>query len=291
MIISRLIGGLGNQMFQYAAGRALSLHKGTALRVEISGFANYRFQREFELHRVFNLPDMVASELDVRSILGWQASPLMQRVLSQPGFAVLRKRGFVVEPHFHYWQGINDVPAACYLYGYWQSERYFSAAEDMIRSDFSFRSPLAGKNLELAEQMNCCNAVSLHIRRGDYVSDAKTSNLLGTCSLDYYHAAIKYLSERVDSPHFFVFSDDIEWSRKNLRLDFPCSYIDHNCGEESYRDMQLMSLCRHHIIANSSFSWWGAWLNPDNEKVVVAPKHWFASGNQTDVVPSDWVAL
>jgi len=292
MIISHILGGLGNQMFQYAAGRALALHKGTDLRVDISGFANYRFQREFELHQVFNLPEMVASKSDVRSVLGWQASPLMRRMLSRPGCAVLRKHEFVVEPYFHYWPGIQDAPLASYLYGYWQSEKYFSAVSETIRNDFTFRSPLAGKNLELAELIGACDAVSLHIRRGDYVTDAKTSSTLGACSIDYYQRGVAHVAERIASPNFFVFSDDIDWAKKNLKLDFPCVYIDHNRGDESYRDMQLMSLCRHHIIANSSFSWWGAWLNPSGDKIVVAPKQWFVAGYCTDdLIPQTWIAM
>jgi hypothetical protein len=292
MIISHILGGLGNQMFQYAAGRALALRKGTNLRVDLTGFANYRFQREFELQRVFKLPDIVASESDVRSILGWQASPLMRRILTRPGFAALRKREFVVEPHFHYWPGIQGVSADSYLHGYWQSEKYFSAFADTIRDDFSFRSPLTGKNLELAKQVEACDAVSLHVRRGDYVTDNKTSTILGACSLDYYREAVPYIARHVSRPHFFVFSDEISWAKENLKLDFPCVYIDQNRGDESYRDMQLMSLCDHHIIANSSFSWWGAWLNPRGDKIVVAPKRWFATDYRTgDLIPPEWVAL
>ena len=161
-----------------------------------------------------------------------------------------------------------------------------------IRADFTFRLPLENKNAELAKQINQVNAVSLHVRRGDYVNNPKTTATHGLCSLDYYQASIRYVAERVQQPHFFIFSDDIDWVQSNLKIDFPCVYVQHNRGAESYNDMRLMSLCRHHIIANSSFSWWGAWLNPRSEKIVIAPRKWFA--NQTDVqdlFPAGWVTL
>jgi len=279
-------------MFQYAVGRALSLRRGVLLKLDVSGFASYGLHQGFELQRVFDCPLDLAGEEDVRGMLGWQSSPNVRRITSKKPFSYFFGKRFVAEPHFHYWSGIDAVPDNCYLSGYWQSERYFESATAEIRKDFTFKMPLSGRNKELAEQISACDAVSLHVRRGDYVSDAKTSSLLGTCSLDYYRTAINHLSERVDSPHFFVFSDDIGWTKENLQLDFPCIYIDHNHGEDSYRDMQLMSLCAHHIIANSSFSWWGAWLNPKEGKIVVAPKRWFAVDYKTDdLIPSEWVIL
>ena len=138
----------------------------------------------------------------------------------------------------------------------------------------------------------CPLAVSLHVRRGDYVSDPKTKAILGVCSLDYYRAAIAHIAERIESPAFFVFSDDIAWAKANLEIPFPCEYVDHNQGQQSYNDMHLMSLCKHHIIANSSFSWWGAWLNPRKDKIVIAPENWFANNEDAkDLIPPESVKL
>jgi hypothetical protein len=110
--------------------------------------------------------------------------------------------------------------------------------------------------------------------------------------MNYYCTAIQYVSERVEQPHFYVFSDDMAWAKENLKLEFPCHYMEHNKGAESYNDMRLMSLCRHHIIANSSFSWWGAWLNPGTSKIVIAPKNWFAKpADVSDLYPAGWVTL
>lgn len=291
-VYTSLIGGLGNQMFQYAVGRALALRRNTALRLDVSAFAVHRAHQGFELQRVFACPAEIADISDIELMLGWQSRPLIRRVIVHPAFAALRRDALVVEPYFHYWPGIDKAPQDCCLVGYWQSERYFSDAAAQIRTDFTFRLPMEGRNAELAGEMARVNTVSLHVRRGDYVSNPRTGATHGVCSLDYYRAAIRHVAERVRQPHFFVFSDDIVWAQANLKFDFQCVYVQHNRGAESYNDMRLMSLCRHHIIANSSFSWWGAWLNPSSEKIVVAPKKWFANEMDVrDLFPAGWVTL
>jgi hypothetical protein len=279
-------------MFQYAAGRSLALARGQSLRLDISEFAGYALHQGFELQKVFAAQTIIAKEVAVRRILGWQFSPVLQRILARPGMALFRRRGFVVEPYFHYWPEIKNVPRDCYLRGYWQSEKYFQEAAPTIRKDFTFKKTLTKENSDLAERIREKNAVSLHVRRGDYVRNPKTAATHGLCSLDYYQAAIRYISKQVEQPFFFIFSDDITWVKKHLEMNFPCRYIDHNSGADSYNDMHLMSLCRHHIIANSSFSWWGAWLSSHKNKIVVAPKKWFANDNSTtDLFPQGWVHL
>lgn len=292
MIISQVIGGLGNQMFQYAAGRALSLERGQPLHLDISGFAGYGLHQGFELQRVFSCPIQIAVESEARSVLGWQCSPVIRRILARPSLSMMRRQNLVIEPHFHYWSGINKVPQDCYLVGYWQSEKYFKDVAAIIRSDFTFKAPLENRNADFAEQIKQVNAISLHVRRGDYAKNPKTNAAHGLCSLNYYQAAIQYMVARVKPPYFFIFSDDIAWVKDNLMMDFPCQYISHNQGQDSYNDMRLMSMCHHHIIANSSFSWWGAWLNPNPDKIVVAPTKWFANENDVkDLFPKSWVAL
>lgn len=292
MLIANIIGGLGNQMFQYAAGRALSLKRGDSLRLDVSDFVGYGLHQGFELQRVFGGVTEIASEADVRSVLGWQSSVAVRRILSRPRMSWIRHKHFVVEPHFQYWAEINNVPSCCYLQGYWQSEKYFLDAAAEVRQDFTFRPALTPQNAHLCEQIRQVNAVSLHVRRGDYANNPQTTATHGMCSLDYYRQAIQHVSERVSQPHFFVFSDDMAWVKSNLEISFPCHYVDHNQGAESYNDMRLMSLCQHHIIANSSFSWWGAWLNPRVDKIVIAPKQWFAkTTNVQDLLPQKWVRL
>ncbi len=279
-------------MFQYAAGRALALRNETALALDISGFESYGLHQGFELQRVFRGSFEVASGADIRRVLGWQSPAGIRRILARRPLARLFRTRLTVEPHFQYWPGIQNLPKDCYLSGYWQSERYFSDAAAQIRDDFTFRLPLEGMNAELAGQMSHAGSVSLHVRRGDYVSNPRTAATHGACSLDYYQAAIRHVAERVPQPRFFIFSDDIAWVRANLNIEFPCVHVQHNRGAESYNDMRLMSLCRHHIIANSSFSWWGAWLNQSMDKIVVAPQRWFARPTDVrDLFPPGWVTL
>ena len=279
-------------MFQYAAGRALALSTNQALFVDVRDYASYALHNGYELDRVFNVPAEVATDEIVHDLLGWKASALVRRLLRRRALFWLRGNEYVVEPHFKYWPGILNVGTNCYLCGYWQSERYFQPFSDVIRKEFAFRSPVVGRNQDLAQQIAGCQAISLHIRRGDYVSDRKTSQLMEVCSDFYYRAAIRFIADRVEQPVFFIFSDDLVWAKQNLHLAAPHVFVEHNSGSESYRDMQLMSLCRHHIIANSSFSWWGAWLNPSTNKIVIAPKKWFAGPTDTsDLIPSGWCEL
>ena len=279
-------------MFQYAVGRALAEQHNQPLRLDVSGFANYQLHNGFDLAHIFDGQTDLATSEDMQRVLGWRAIPRIRRLLLRPGLAVLRGNKFVVEPHFRYWAGINRVPSNVYLTGYWQSEKYFESIEPIIRADFVFRQPMSERSQHIANEIAQSNAISLHVRRGDYVQNAQTLATHGVCSLEYYQAAIRHTVERVVQPRFFVFSDDIAWVKENLKISFPCQYVDHNRGTESYNDMRLMSLCQHHIIANSSFSWWGAWLNPSSDKIVIAPKRWFAKqADVRDLFPPDWITL
>lgn len=292
LVISHLIGGLGNQMFQYAAGRALAITRGTELFVDISDLIAFPQHQGFELLKIFDCPVRLAERAHVRSVLGWQSSRRVQRLFRHPLLAALRTRHLVMEPHFDYWPGFRKLAPPSYLMGYWQSERYFYDIADIIRGDFSFHTPLAGHNLTLDKQISETNSVSLHVRRGDYVSNPQAFATHGACSIEYYETAIKYVSDRIPAPSFYVFSDDMEWVRSHLKIRHPCCYVECNNGADSYVDMQLMSRCKHNIIANSSFSWWGAWLNGNANKLVIAPRRWFANNTKTpDLLPSAWVAL
>lgn len=293
MIISQIIGGLGNQMFQYAAGRALSFKRHTRLKLDVSAFGNYRLHHGFTLTQAFDAPCDIASDSDVREVLGCRANRLIRAALQRfPGIHLGAKR-FMREPHVHYWSGFDNAPDDCYLSGYWQSERYFYEFAEAIRSDFSFRPAVDPVNIQLIREISELPAVSLHVRRGDYVSNPKAAQVHGTCGVEYYARAIDYIAARVSNIHLFIFSDDLEWAVRNLPLEsWPYTCVGNNTGQESWRDMHLMSLCRHNITANSSFSWWGAWLNSNPEKIVVAPSRWFASRHDaSDVIPSTWIRL
>lgn len=289
MIISNIVGGLGNQMFQYAAGRALSARLGVNQKLDLRNFIGYELHQGFELGRLFECKTDIATEENLIQTLGWQRISLIQRFLRKNYLKKLRRRSFVVEPTFNYWNGINDVHDNSYIIGNWQTEKYFIEFSDLIRNDFTFKLPLSYQNNKIANQISSVNAVSLHVRRGDYVTNSK-NRFIGTCSLGYYQKAIELIRNKVQKPVFFIFSDDIGWVKENLRVDNDAVLVTHNIGCESYNDMCLMSMCKHHIIANSSFSWWGAWLNKNPNKIVIAPEKWFATNtlDTSDLLPSAW---
>lgn len=292
MIISHIIGGLGNQMFQYANGRSFALNRSIPLKLDTQDFEGYELHNGFELGRLFDLQAPLANDCDVKRVLGWRSHPKIRPRLFRKQLEMFRGKKLVVDTQFSSWEQISEVPDNCYLMGNWQTEMYFKSVEDTIRSDFEFKSSLTGENKTVADQINSSVAVSLHVRRGDMAANPASLAFHGLCSLEYYKRAVEYLVARVPGLEFYIFSDDIPWVKDNLKLSQPCHYIDHNSGLDSYNDMRLMSLCQHHIIANSSFSWWGAWLNPNKDKVVVAPKVWFAAEfDSSDIIPLSWVKL
>jgi hypothetical protein len=297
LVITRLIGGLGNQMFQYATGRALALRRGAALKLDVTGFAavGAHTKRRYELDS-FPIRGGAASEADLARFgrASKPKSPRLDRALRLLRTGRLDDAWPVYrESHFQFDPAVPELQAPVYLDGYWQSERYFSDIAGVLRQEFSAKASSDPANEALAAGIDAVNAVSLHVRRGDYVSDPATNRFHGICSPDYYQRAVDYISARAGVPHLFVFSDDQQWSRANLHFAVPMTFVGANPPDCGHRDMQLMARCRHHIIANSSFSWWGAWLNPLRERIVVAPRQWFCvSDNDTrDLIPPNWVRL
>jgi len=197
------------------------------------------------------------------------------------------------EKHVHLHPDFFDITDNTYVEGVFQSEKYFKDFENEIRQGFTFKTQPNAENKVLLNEIQSVNAVSLHIRRGDYVSNSETQKTHGVCSLEYYERTIDLISSKVESPHFFLFSDEPEWVQQNLSIHHPFTVITHNSGANSFEDMRLMSNCQHNIIANSSFSWWGAWLNVNKNKTVIAPKEWFADKqhNASDIIPTSWVKV
>ena len=292
MIITRVIGGLGNQMFQYAAARALSLRLDCPLLLDIRGFDKYSLHNGFELDRIFSFPAKIATESEIRNLLGPYRSELSIRLIKYFGLQRYLRSELCFEPYFHFWSGINQIKSSVYLLGYWQSEKYFLDAEQIIREDFRFIGKLSSKNIETLSRIENSNSVAIHVRRGDYLSHVKNSRIFACCGVDYYRRAMTYISEKIDKPVFFVFSDDIDYVKEKLAVPFEINFIQENSGKDSHIDMFLMSNCEHQIIANSTFSWWGGWLNVNPQKIVVAPINWFVNDlNDVDLVPTDWVRL
>jgi len=294
LVVTRLIGGLGNQMFQYAAGRALALRCGAVLKLDLSGYATYG-KRRYELEP-FAICATPVSEAELAQFgLRPEAQDSWRRRLRR----WLAARGWTssssvyVEREFRFDAGVLALRSPVYLDGYWQTEKYFADVAEVLRREFVPREGLEPENAAIAAQIAATTAVSVHVRRGDYVTERRTGRIHGLCSVDYFRAAVQLIQERVGAIHLFIFSDDPEWSRGNLQLGPPTTFVATNSPDRGFRDMQLMARCRHHIIANSSFSWWGAWLNPSPAKIVVAPQRWFkASGRDTrDLLPDSWMRL
>jgi hypothetical protein len=289
MVIVRLIGGLGNQMFQYAAGFRLSRVHGVPLKLDISGFQDTP-SRDFSLQN-FDISGTVASRNELAWLVKW---PSRNRLVWQ----MTRRLGFspctmVHERHFHFDDEVLHLSGNVYLSGYWQSEKYFADIAEEVRAQFTLKSPLGDRDLALLAEITSTNSVSLHVRRGDYVSDPVVSKAHGLCSIEYYTAAAELIASKLKSPFFFIFSDDPEWSQQKLRLRWPTTFMPSKGPANAHTDLRLMSSCKHHIIANSSFSWWGAWLNQTPDTIVIAPSRWFNEfkADTRDLLPESWVKL
>ena len=284
--IVKFNGGLGNQMFQYAFARALEAETNTKTVFDMSFFEK-KYARPFELD-IFNVKvETITNFWDKLKLkLIWK---LRKKLNGKKILGI----NFYCEPHFEFDEKLFKLDKNTYIEGFFQGEKYFKDIEDIIRADFQFKNMPNEQNQVLIEKINATNSISLHIRRGDYVQKKRYQNVYATCSLDYYKRGVEYIAGMFENPTLFIFSDDIEWVKENLQLPYEGVYVSHNTGNRSYEDMRLMSLCKHNVIANSSFSWWGAWLNNNKEKVVIAPKKWFNDEKivQTDVIPKDWVRI
>lgn len=292
MIITKILGGLGNQMFQYAAGRSLALANGSELKLDISGFSTYGLHNGYELD-LFQIDADIATIEDLRMLAGAQSKipQFIRQKLRLTKSSHIKEDGKAFDPSFF------KIKEPVYLDGYWQSYEYLEPFKAQIKRDFTFKRALMGKNLQIAENITNSNAVSVHIRRGDYVTNQTFAKVHGFVGIDYFNRAIQHIDEAVSSPTFFVFSDDFEWANVNLRLEGKVVFVSHNTGKDSFEDMRLMSMCKHNIIANSSFSWWGAWLNDNSNKIVIAPRQWFADRSVVtnyenflkNLLPNSWL--
>jgi hypothetical protein len=292
MIIVKLMGGLGNQMFQYAAGRCLAhLHK-TELKLDLSYLnkdpQNKYTKREYKLD-VFNLKAEFANENDIKPFLPLDRGKISNTLMRK--LPILYSKVVANESGHKFMKEFYSFPKHVYLNGFWQSEHYFEPVEDVIRQEFTIKESLSKENSELCNKIVSYNSVSLHIRRGDYITNTESNSYHGVCSLEYYEEAISYLKKTFNDPAIFVFSDDIEWAKVNLKTDVNVNFVEQN--NPGHIDMHLMALCKHNIIANSSFSWWAAWLNKNADKTVIAPIRWFADIHNTtpDIYPQNWIRL
>lgn len=290
LVIAKLKGGLGNQMFQYAAARRLAYTLNAELKLDLSWFNQYQ-ERLYGLQG-FRTIDTVASKEETQLLMIGKPVLLRKILRRYFGLQTQHPKSYVQEKSPAFDSTILSLPDGVYLEGFWQSEKYFIDTEATVRKEFSLRTPPSSRSLELAQQIESSNSVSIHIRRGDYLAPDKIE-YHGVCSLDYYVGAVNIISRRIPFPHFFVFSDDHEWAVKNLPLSYPTTFVHEADNDKPYEDIWAMSLCSHHIIANSSFSWWGAWLSTNPDKIVITPKQWFRlpTLDAGEIVPERWIRI
>ncbi len=290
MIITRIIGGLGNQMFQYAVARSLAYKMKTDFKMDISLFDDYPLHN-YSL-TVFNILENYVTKKDLRRFRVFN-----NRSISKLKPFLLRSLKYSFYPEkeqFSFDSEITKTIGHLYLTGYWQNPKYFEDIEEIIRKDFTIKTKPEGKNLEFLSKIQNCNSIAIHIRRGDYISDSETYKKHGDiCSLAYYSKGIQMMKDKVEEPNFFVFSDEPEWAKKHLKIDCPCFFISHNNPSKGFEDLRLMRNCKHFIIANSSFSWWGAWLSNNPQKIVISPQKWLKDDSflVKDLIPEDWIRI
>ncbi|MEO5593839.1 MAG: alpha-1,2-fucosyltransferase [Chitinophagaceae bacterium] len=286
-------GGLGNQMFQYALFLAFK-SRGKKVKLSLSDFFYLYHHNGFNLHTAFDLrleftPKVTGHFLNNGEFLYKNkiAAGFLRRII--PKYKKGRYTEYREKKEFLYDPALFDQESKL-LIGTWQAENYFSDIKDMLHGAFTFRTPVDAENVRLAEKISNSNAISIHVRRGDYQGTEWEKSHHVIKDISYYTNALQYLQGKVKNPRYFVFSDNIDWVKQHLELP-GCTYIDHNKGKNSYIDMYLMSLCKHNIIANSTFSWWGAWLNRYEDKIVVMPEKWLNNTDCQGIFPPQWIKM
>lgn len=290
MIIVQLSGGFGNQLFQYAAGLSLAEHHNVEAKVDVS---------------LLLKPDKVTGttrEVDIFNLASPPREATKQEVsryikLSWPAQLINKSRPFYRRKVYKETSNLFDnnffkASKDLLLKGNRQSEKYFKQYEQRIRNDFSLSEEYVASVKQLGENLRQQNSISVHIRRGDYLTPVALK-WLGVLSASYYYQSISTLAHKVQNCKFYIFSDDIEWTKQNLKIDYEHEFISRGITKTSYEDFYLMSKCKHNIIANSTFSWWAAWLNSNPDKIVIAPKKWYNQVrlDTSDLIPDSWIKL
>ena len=285
MIIIKLNGGLGNQLFQYSLGRKLSIKNNDVFKLDLSDFTKDN-PRSYGLGK-FNIIENFASDKDINKIKKSGVWKLVDKLKPYCKRSVIKYKGYDFDPN------ILKLSGNFYLDGYWQSEKYFQDIENIIRKEVALKNPIENKYADLISQIKNTNSVSIHIRRGDYITNKKFSKVYNLLDEKYYQKAVKFIAEKINDPFFFIFSDDINWVKQNLNIPYPKIFVSGENEIKNYEELILMSLCKHNIIANSSFSWWGAWLNQNPSKIVISPDKWFNDkiSDAKDLIPPEWIRI
>ena len=290
MIIARIEGGVGNQMFQYAMARRIAQLNRSELKLDIGWFTT-QAKREYELHR-FNIVAEIADEGDVSSLLGAGAMRSVCNLVER--FKPYDRRRLITERSFRFNERFGQIGGPAYLQGYWQSPLYFSGIEELLRREFTLKEPLSIPAQRIQTDISNVTSVGVHFRRGDYLTDVSVASKHGTCALTYYIGSMQIVIDKFPHAVFFCFSDDQGWVRKNVKFPGAVVFVDLPPGRGSVEELFLLSQCEHHIISNSTFGWWGAWLGRmDKDALTLAPKRWFLDRtiDTSRLFPSEWILI
>jgi len=303
VVIVKLMGGLGNQLFQYATGKALAERHGASLKVDLSWYERDDRQGAFQLDRFLFAFEVVTPEEIKRLKHGTSSVISLLRHYGQDqiaghlfsvthGSTLPQNLTYYPERAIDFDPAVMDLSGDVYLDGFWQCENYFHSLRRELLSGFQLRDEIDKKNRDILTSITSSGSVCLHIRRGDYLSDSSATRIHGICSPAYYERAITYLKDVLHNPTFFIFSNDPAWVRERFDLGTRFVSVENNQGA-GYMDLYLMKHCNHFVIANSTFSWWGAWLSEAKDNVVIGPKQWFSSKeyNDADRMPASWVRM
>jgi len=293
MIIVKLKGGMGNQMFQYALGRALSIKNNTALGFDLSFLLDRTPRKHFTLRNydldLFNISSEIVPQSKIPTNY--------RKPKSKIGlcFKILKTKFYKIkgiEKSFNFDSSILSMGDDSYLDGYWQSPKYFEGIEEIIRKDFTLKNPLPFNIQNLIEVVKQENSLCVHVRRGDYVGNSHHE----VVNKQYYDKALEKVKSLTNIDKIYVFSDDIKWCEDNIKFEYPTMFVgEEYAGTKAEGHMALMSACHNFIIPNSSFAWWSAWLATYKNKIVIIPKKWFPDGSilgdDEDIVPESWIKI
>lgn len=295
------MGGLGNQFFQYAFAKAYSMKNNCEVLFDLSAYNLNDGQQKYYIFMEQNIPYVLdrfntkvktASLEQCNAIKNFTKKSSVPKVFRKLFKIPMNQHPFIIKERNGsgtYDSYLMRYRKNAYMIGYFQTEKYFKKLRQALLDDLSVVEELNDANKSMLEQINSSNSVSLHVRRGDYL---KLGGLHRVCSLEYFTQSISYISEHIDSPHFYIFSHDMTWAKENLVIKHPHTFVDINPIEKWFPDLELMKSCKHNIVANSSFSWWSAWLNQNPQKIVIAPRPWFNDdGKMKDIVPREWISI
>lgn len=298
MIVVRLMGGLGNQMFQYSTAKALALKNNTKLKIDTTFLDDKSGEHEVVTHRdldleIFKINLERATKEEVEYFNGKKYNSFFGKIYNRLQL-LFRGKKLVIEDRTHFNNFILQLRGDYCIVGAWQNEKYFIDFKDDLKQEFVFKNPIEQISNVLHQQILNTNSVCVNVRRGDYLTSPLYSKTIGALDIKYIRDSMSFIEEKTSNPVFYLFSDDVEWCKRNLNNSSNCVFVDHShAGNKFANYLQLMTNCKHFIIPNSTFGWWAAWLGEKKDSLILAPKQWTREDykKMNEVVPSRWVTI